>query len=717
MNTQTIKYSIFFMILANALAFANITGKISGKILDDASSEPLPGANIFIDGTFIGTSSDADGHFELKNLTPGNVIIKASYIGFKSKSIPVAIEPNGTKNLEIRLQETTLITEQVVITGSRQPENLASAASSINVLDKAAIQRRNSFRADEALLSVPGITIVGENINIRGGSGYNRLGGSRTLVLLDEVPILTSDLGAANWNIIPVTEIEHMEVLKGAASSLYGSGALSGVVNIITKLPSRDHSISFRQSSGFYDDPSVPEWKWTNKLRYFNRSDLSYSKSFGPIGFRLAVSRHQSLGDRQNGRFERWYYTGKFLWHLPDQSTLSLFSSYSTDDRELFLQWAEQDHALQVPSPELGNRFKLNGYVSYLVYNKLFSPTLSTKTRISFNRQLVGIPVNISNAFTPALGLSGEFQANWKPHPDHSLSLGADFKHDEVKSHYYGQRSANGISPYIQEIWKVTNLLQFNAGLRWDTYTLVGDSMETQLSPKIGASYQPFFGTIFHCSFGRGFRAATVVERFISAASKDFSARPNPLLKPERSTLFDLGLRQNIGEKIYAEVTLFHSSYTNLIEPILSLTDGFYAQFINFQKARVQGIETEIRWNILPKHCEIQASATWMDPQDLTAHEPLLYRPRFIAYFSPSFTYGPWSAEADFRYMSRLEKVAVFPRDERVPTKVWDMRFAYKWHWLKLQLDIRNALNYNYTVSERVLGEIRNYSLSLSGDL
>jgi outer membrane receptor protein involved in Fe transport len=490
MNTQTIKMTIFFMILANAWVFANITGKISGKILDDGSNEPLPGANIFIDGTFIGTSSDADGHFELKNLTPGNVIIKVSYIGFKSKSIPVAIEPNGTKNLEIRLQETTLITEQVVITGSRQPENLASAASSINVLDKAAIQRRNSFRADEALLSVPGITIVGENINIRGGSGYNRLGGSRTLVLLDEVPILTSDLGAANWNIIPVTEIEHIEVLKGAASSLYGSGALSGVVNIITKLPSRDHSISFRQSSGFYDDPSVPEWKWTNKLRYFNRSDLSYSKSFGPIGFRLAVSRHQSLGDRQNGRFERWYYTGKFLWHLPDQSTLSLFSSYSTDDRELFLQWAEQDHALQVPSPELGNRFKLNGYVTYLVYSKLFSPTLSTKTRISFNRQLVGIPVNISNAFTPALGLSGEFQANWKPHPDHSLSLGADFKHDEVKSHYYGQRSANGISPYIQEIWKVTNLLQFNAGLRWDTYTLVGDSMETdRKSTRLNSSH------------------------------------------------------------------------------------------------------------------------------------------------------------------------------------------------------------------------------------
>ncbi|MBN1997668.1 TonB-dependent receptor [candidate division KSB1 bacterium] len=709
-------YRIFFVLfITAAMLNAKVTVKISGTITEKTSGDALPGANVFIQDTFLGASSDENGFFEINGITPGNYVLRVSFMGFKPVRRQISISPDQDLVMNFELEETTILTEQIVITSSRQPENLASAAASISVLEKSDIQRRNSYKLDEALLSVPGVTLVGENINIRGGSGYNRLGGSRTLVLLDGIPILTSDLGAVNWNIIPVTEVEHMEVLKGAASSLYGSGAISGVVNILTKLPSKGHSLSFRQSSGLYDEPSVPEWKWTDKLRYFHRTDASYSNSIGPVGMRLAVSHHQSTGDRENGLLERWYYTGKLHWQLPDHSTLTLFSTYSQEDREFFLQWWEQDHALNVPPPERGNRYQLDGFVSYAVYHKLFSPTLSTKLRVSYNQQLVGIPINVANAFTPAIGLSGEVQINWKPHPNHSISAGVDYKRDQVESLYYGGREANGISPYIQEIWKLSELLQLNAGVRLDTYTLVGDSVEQQISPKIGASWQPIFGTIFHFSCGRAFRAATVVERFISAGSKDFKALPNPTLKPERSALFDLGVRQNIGERAFAEVTAFSADYENLIEPVLNI--DLTAQFINFSRARIQGVETMFRWDVIPQYFRLLTTATWMDPRDIDRKEPLLYRPRFIGYFSPSLSFGAFSLEADYRYMSRLEKVAVFPLDERVPTKVWDIRLMYKWKNYKLQFDIRNALNYNYTVSERVLGEIRNYALTLSGDI
>ncbi len=709
-------FKIFFVLLLTASVLsAKVTGKITGMVTEKTGGGPLQGANVFIQDTFLGATSDENGFFEIRGIPPGTYTLRVSFMGFKPLRRQVNITPDKHLELDFSLQETTILTEQIVVTSSRQPENLASAAASISVLEKSDIERRNSYKLDEALLAVPGVTLVGENINIRGGSGYNRLGGSRTLVLLDGVPILTSDLGTVNWNIIPVTEVEHMEVLKGAASSLYGSGAISGVVNILTKLPSKTHSLSFRQSSGVYDEPSVPQWDWTDKLLHFHRTDVSYSNSAGPVGLRLAVSHHQSTGDRENGRFERWYYTGKLKWQLPDQSTLTLFSTYSQEDREFFLQWWEQDHALNVPPPERGNSYELDGFVGYAVYHKLFSPTLSTKLRVSYNQQLVGVPINVANAFTPAIGLSGELQVNWKPHPDHSISAGVDYKRDQVESLFYGRREANGVSPYVQEIWKLSELLQFNAGLRLDTYTLVGDSVEQQLSPKIGGSWQPIYGTILHFSWGRAFRAATVVERFISAGSKDFKALPNPMLKPERSTLFDLGVRQNIGERAFAEITMFSADYHNLIEPVLNI--DLTAQFINFPRARVQGVETAFRWEVVPRHVRLMSSATWMDPRDIERDQPLLYRPRFIAYISPSFSLGAFSLEADYRYMSRLEKVAVFPLDERVPTRVWDVRLMYKWKNYKLQFDIRNALNYNYTVSERVLGEIRNYSLSLSGDI
>ena len=399
---------------------------------------------------------------------------------------------------------------------------------------------------------------------------------------------------------------------------------------------------------------------------------------------------------------------------LPGNSTLTLFSTYSQEKKGLFLQWMEQDHALQVPSYDRGKTVGLSGYVGYVVWNKLFSPVSSFKVRASYNQQLVGIPFDLSGVFTPAVGLGGELQWNWKPQPAHSLSLGLDYKYDTVQSTYYGTQSANGISPYVQEIWKLSDLLQLNAGLRWDNYILVGDSVETQLSPKIGFSYQPFKGTIVHSSAGRAFRAATVVERFLEAGSSDFHWKSNPGLTPERSVLFDVGVRQNIGENLYVEATWFYNTFSHLIEP--TLFNDLTAQFVNYPKARIDGLETDFRWRLWRDRIRLNASATWMDPREIASGEPLVYRPRFIAYISPSFWAGPLGFEIDFRYSSRLQKVAIYPLDERVATKLLDARLIYQWSTLNLQLILRNALNYNYTVSERVLGEIRNFAVAVSGN-
>jgi len=701
--------TMIFILLAGSADAA----RISGVVRDRATGEPLPGANVQIAGTYTGASTEADGSFTIDGLGGGQYRLRVSYMGYRTQTRDLSLQDTSSVRLEFALESTILQTEKIIVTGSRQPEPLASAAASVGILTRAEIDRRNSTRIDEALQSVAGVTLVGENINIRGGAGYNRLGGSRSLVLIDGVPVLTSDLGAVNWNILPVSEVDHIEVLKGAASSLYGSGALSGVVNILTPLPEREPRFSFRQSSGLYDEPSVPEWKWTDERQDYHRTDLGYSQSFGPVGLRLAVTRHGSAGDRENGKFERWTYLGKMRWLLPANTVLTLFTTYSRERRGLFLQWLEQDRALNVPPTDRGIEFDLDGLLSYAVLEKSYSPDLSARIRLSYNQQLVGIPFNISNAFTPAVGLSGEIQLNWNPHRRHSISFGLDLKRDQVESLYYGGRTAFGLSPYIQEIWVLSDLLQINAGLRFDTYTLVGDSVETQLSPRIGASFQPRNGTILHFSIGRGFRAATVVERYISAGSRDFRALPNPTLEPERSTLLDLGLRQNLGETAYFETTLFHSRFSHLIEPVLSA--DLSAQFINTPSAAISGIETEVRWTPWRGRLSLLASATWMDPHERDSGLTLIYRPRFHAYVSASLRFGPLSFEGDYRTVSRLERVAVYPLDERVPTRVLDLRALYRWKEYTFGAHIKNALNYNYTVSERVLGEIRNFALSISG--
>ena len=697
-------------------------GKIMGVVTDVETGEPLVGANVQVTKTLLGASTDINGRFVVRRVPSGVHHLKISFIGYRNEQVRLQVKKDSTSTVQVALQPSAISFDQVIVTGSRQQEDLQRAANSVSVISRGEIRRRSRNRIDESLQSIAGVTLIGENVNVRGGSGYNilGLGASRVLMLIDDVPVLTSDLGRANWDILPVTEVERVEVLKGAASVLYGSGGISGVVNVITRPPSSQPSMSFRQSVGLYDRPAYDLWRWTDRSLHFFRTDLSFSNTFHRLGVRLAVSRHTSNGDRENGDFERWYFTGKGVYNLPDGANLSFFATYSQDARGLF-QVIDQDHPLQTI---LRDRIDVDGFAASLIYNKLFSPKFSTKVRASYNSQLIGLPEDLVKDFKPALGLSGEVQANWLPHEDHNLVLGADYKREEAESKYYGTRQANAISPYIQDIWKVSSIWQLSAGVRYDHYVLVGDSAETQLSPKVGASYNFLPGSILHFSVGRGFRVPSIAERFTQTpASANFRFAGNPHLKPERSTLFDVGIRQRLGENFSVEITAFSNKYDNLIE-IIPSRGVFGGQLENYPPVRIRGLETELRGRWWKNRLGLEAALSWMEARSLRDDErtglkkdgPLPYRPKFTAFVSPSLTIGPATLEMDYRYAGRYQAVSLFPLEERVPQEVVDIRLLYRWKQFTVQLNVKNAINYNYTVVERVLSEIRNFTVSIYGD-
>ena len=722
-------WAALLVLLNSALSFgqqqasAQGWGKITGGVRDAETGEPIAGANIQITKTLLGGSTNIRGRFIIQRVPSGKQFLRISCLGYRNEIVQVNVVRDSTVSIDVALTPTAIPFEQVIVTGSRQQEDLQRAANSVSVISPGEIRRRNRNRIDESLQSIAGVTLIGENVNVRGGSGYTflGLGASRVLMLIDDVPVLTSDLGRANWDILPVTEVERVEVLKGAASVLYGSGGISGVVNVITKPPAVRPAFSFRQSVGVYDDPSISQWRWTDRTLHFTRTDLSISDTFGRVGLRFAVSHHKSTSDRENGDFERWYFTGKGIYNFPDGSNLSLFASYNRDARGFFVQWVDQDHALQTI---LKDRLDVNGFAGSLIYNKLFSPTFSTKLRASYNAQLIGLPENLSDDFQPALGMSTEAQANWLPHEDHNILFGVDYKRDEAESKYYGTRQADAVSPYVQNIWKVSSIWQLSAGVRYDYYVLVGDSAETQFSPKVGASYNFLPGSIVHFSFGRGFRAPSIAERFTATpSSANFRFNGNPNLRPERSTLFDLGIRQRLGENFSAEVTFFANEYNNLIE-LIPLRGQFGGQLQNYPPVRIHGLETEIKSRWWKNRFGFDAALSWMRSRSLEdeeiiglkKNEDLPYRPRLTAFISPSLTIGPATIELDYRYASRYKTVALFPLEERVPQEVVDARLIYRWRKLNFQLNMKNAVNYNYTVAERVLSEIRNFSFSIYGD-
>ncbi len=703
-------------------ALSQNLGTITGKIIDADTKQPLLGASVAVSKTLLGASADANGRFRLTRVPEGLHQLQISYVGYATNVLPVKVHKDSTAFVNAALQPTPITFNQVIVTGSRQAEDLNFAANSVSLMSSSEMRQRDRVRIDEALQIIPGVTLVGENVNIRGGGGYSLLGlgGSRTLMLIDDVPVLTSDLGRANWDILPVTEVERVEVLKGAASVLYGSGGISGIVNIITKQPSSVSKFSFRQIGGLYSRPSVPQWDWTDRLLHYYRTDASYSNTFGRVGIRLAASRHVSTSDRENGDFRRWYFTGKSVIALDETSNLAIFLTYSRDARGFFVLWRDQNHALETT---LTDRINVDGAAGSAIYNKIFSPVLSLKARASYNAQLIGLPFNLTKDFKPALGLSGELQANWLPHVNHNITAGLDYRRDIVEAKYYGKHQGDAASPYIQETWKLSGIWQLSAGMRYDTYVLVGDSTEAQFSPKIGFSYNPFAGTILRGSFGRGFRAPSIAERF-SVADANVKLRSNPELEPERSTLLDVGVRQTFGKNISAELSAFSNDYFDAIELFQIDPSPPEFQLRNFPRTRIQGIESEIKFSLWHDRLGLLANATWMDSRYLKAEptsriakdDPLPYRPRFMGLFSPSLRLGAVTLEGDFRYATRAEAVSFFTNYERVPQKLFNLRARYQWQNFRVQLQVKNLANYNYTIVEQNLEEIRNFSLSLSGE-
>lgn len=712
--------SIFVLVVAVLLALKSASyaqrasatqqAAIRGRVVDARSNEGLIGANVRLEGTLLGAVAGKAGEFEITRLAPGKYLLKATFIGYRAGRLEVETHAGITSTAEFGLQSVPIQLEQVVITASKRQEDLQEAVNSVSVLPAREIERRNYLRVDKALESIPGVNLTAENVNIRGSTGYSRGAGSRVLVLLDGVPALTSDLGAMNWDILPVTDVERVEVVKGAGSALYGTFALGGIINIITKPPTPEGRLGIRLSAGVYDDPYEPEWKWTNRTLHFNRTDLSYSRQIGKLGLRLSAGRHESTGDRVLGHFQRWNATGKFTWSFNNGSLLTFFGAYSRDHRGEFIQWKDQNNVYEAPAEDLGNRLELNGATLYVSYRAPLSSKLALNTRVSLVRQLMGNQFNVSGDFQPAVGNGAEIQATFLPRPQHTLVAGVEYHRDNAESIHYGRHEAYTLSPYLQDTWKPFENFQLSGGLRFDYYHLINGQSLHELSPRLGISLRPFAGTILHAAAGRGFRAPTIAERFVHFEF-GFHVIANPDLKPEQSISYDLGLRQQFGDRAYAEVTAFSTSYRELIDPTPDAT--FTVQFLNFPRARIQGIETAGAITFLSNHLRVEATATWMDPRDLTLDAPLQYRPRFIAFVTPSLSWGAWTLEADYRFASRLEVVRVYPGDQRVVQKQLDARFLYRLNRLTAQVAVRNVLNYNYAQIERNMNEVRNFAVGL----
>lgn len=601
--------------------------------------------------------------------------------------------------------------------------------------------------------------MVGSQVSVRGSSGFSRGLGSRVLLLLDGTPIISADNADMKWDVIPPGEVERLEVVKGAGSALYGTGALGGVINIITREPSTHAATEYRIVGGLYSQPTHSAWQWTDDPMYMSGGDVRHSRTIGGTGFSVAAGIKRGTGYKQNGEFERYNLFGKAVHRAGARTTITGLASWALDDHGEFIRWRSRIQPLEVPDAD-----ESAATVSRkLALHSLIQHTRSANLGAQLRGFYFGTDIDNSEAAggfsTAGHKLGVEVQLDYSGWDRGRLIVGCSTIYDIVHSpvDFAGSRAVANIGIFSQAVYELAPRAEMAVGLRYDvdgrdtggdvaagglcppTAGRAGDRWEHQISPQLGFSFHPWATTDLRASAGRGFRAPSVTEAHAQAIASGILLCPNPSLESEKSWSCEVGARQALGRVMSLDVALFWSEYEGLVEARpdpnpQSATPT--ASFHNISEARVRGVEVEHRL-ALPRGYRWRASYTFLDAvefleqdqaqppycrQDLSpgGRAPLPYRARHAATAALGGPLGPVSAAIDFRYSSRFERVSgLFPecRRDHLPVYVVDVSASRHLGPTRVQFRIDNLLQYQYVLAEREIRPLRRLSLSVAGIL
>ncbi|MCJ7801313.1 MAG: TonB-dependent receptor, partial [Candidatus Marinimicrobia bacterium] len=326
------KYYIFLLIFTIPIfLLGQDYGKITGDIFDRKTGKPLYGVNILVKNTFVGTSTDATGRFIIENLKQGKYNLLISMIGYKKRTIANLEIFNGiSTRIDIELEQDVLASPSIIVTATRKEQDVMESPLSVSVIGPRQIAEKNAVSLAEVLTYQPGVNTVKGQLNIRGASGYTLGAGSRSLLLIDGIPLLGSAAGNISWTVIPTSEIERVEIVKSGGSAMYGSSAMGGVLNIITRNAPIEPETRIRIKAGAYSQPQYEQWKWRDNPGIFNTLEISHSRQIGKHGMWFRLQRDNTDGYTQLGWNKSYSLTSKVKLNFGSRFSGSVYGNYYT---------------------------------------------------------------------------------------------------------------------------------------------------------------------------------------------------------------------------------------------------------------------------------------------------------------------------------------------------------------------------------------------------
>ena len=604
------KFYLRILLILFSVTCSSQNNSLSGRISD--RSENLSYVNIYIQNTKFGTSSNDEGHYQIKNIPSGTYKIVVSSLGYKTKTIKITFDKN-----EKIIQNFSLVSDnsldEIVVSGNLKPVSKSASSVPVDVYSKSFFKKNPTPSIFESLQNVNGVRPqLNCNVCNTGDIHINGLEGPYTFVLIDGMPIVSGLSTVYGLTGIPQALIQRVEVVKGPASTLYGSEAIGGIINIITKKPSNSPMLFVDSFSSSWEEVNTDigfKYNASKKIQgllginYFNYQNIidNNNDNFTDLTLQNRISIFNKLNfERRNNKLftvgfryvyeDRW--GGETDWNKSFRGTNLVYGESIYTSR-----W-ETFGTYELPTTEnIRFQFSVNGH-----HQDSFYGTNSYKAD-----QLIAF---------------GQLVYNKKIKKKHDLLFGIAYRYTTYDDNTFATSESDGVTNkasiihlpgvFIQDEMNLTNQHKLLIGARYDYNSLHG----TIFSPRVNYKWNSKNNkNILRFSVGNGFRVANIFTEDHAALSGAREVVFDGELSPETSWNANVNYVKKISINntlVSLDVSGFYTHFNNRILPDYETDPNkiIYANLNGFSVSKGISLNSDISF---PLGLTMNIGATLMD--------------------------------------------------------------------------------------------------------
>ena len=593
-----------------ATAAPAATERLHGRVTDGATGRPLAGVELRLAGPdTVTVRTDEDGRWTSPALRPGGYAVRARRLGYSVSTMRATLGGGPRAALALALDPVALELDQLVVTAARRPQRLADAVTTTEVVSRADIERTGASDLASVLTEQTGIQLQG---GMPAGAGVmlQGLGSERVLVLLDGQPVAGRIAGVFDISRIPTSVVERIEVVKGPQSTLYGTDAMGGVINVITRTPERGTLGAALAVTG-----------GTQERR---DGSASVTVGRGPLTTQWDVS-HRTM-EATPGRAEeagalatRTDAAAKLRWAADSGRWLEA-SVLALDERQRWRTSAFYN---------FGDNRQWSGRVTggWQAGRHRLVPTLYGS-----------VYDHLSRASTEPMPIAGDtgqrqLQRVWQAEllynarlGTHALDLGTQVRRDETETARVpgGLRAITTVEPFAQLDLALAPAVSVVPGVRVSRSAQWG----THVTPRLAGRWRATERLTLRASVGEGFRAPDFKELFMffQNSSAGYAVVGNEELRPESSRNATAGAEWTT-DRGFVRGQLFWNRFENFIEtrPITAPDEPPVYQYQNVDDGFTRGLELET--GIAAVGWRAEAGYSALSTRNDATGRPLLGRP------------------------------------------------------------------------------------------